>query len=99
MSGEVYEVKRVCTIQENGQVTLPVEWCEKYGLKDGDIVSFVETDQGLLVVPHVVLTVKLLDEIGEELKRRGVTLEQLLEDSEQIRQEIYEERYGKKRRP
>lgn len=93
------EVKRVCTIQENGQVTLPVEWREKHGLKEGDIVSFVETDQGLLVVPHVVLTVKLLDEIGEELKRRGATLEQLMEDSEQIRQEIYEERYGKKRRP
>lgn len=93
------EVKRAYTIQENGQVTLPVEWREKYGLKKGDIVSFVETEQGLLVVPRVVLAMKLLDEIGEELKRRGVTLEQLMEDSEQIRQEIYEERYSKRRQP
>ncbi len=92
-------MKRTYTIQENGQVTLPIEWREKYGLKKGDIVSFVETDQGLMVVPRVALAMKLLDAIGEELQKKGVTFEQLMEDGEKIRQEIYEERYGEKRQP
>lgn len=91
-------MKRTYTIQENGQVTLPVEWREKHGLKKGDLVSFVETEHGLMVVPHLTLAMRLLDQIGEELKKRGITLEQLLQDSEQIRQEIFQERYGDKGR-
>ena len=90
-------MKQTYIIQENGQVTLPFEWRQKYGLKRGDIVSFVETDQGLMIVPRVALAMKLLDEIAKALEKKGVTFEQLMEDSEQVRQEIYEERYGKKR--
>jgi len=91
------EMKQAYIIQENGQVTLPFEWRQKYGLKRGDIVSFVETDQGLMIVPRVALAMELLDEIAKALEKKGVTFEQLMEDSEQVRQEIYEERYGKKR--
>lgn len=91
-------MKQTYIIQENGQVTLPYEWREKYGLKKGDIVSFVETDQGLMVVPRVALAMELLDEIARELKKAGVTFEQLMEDSEKIRQELYEEKYGKEGR-
>ncbi|MCZ7539643.1 MAG: AbrB/MazE/SpoVT family DNA-binding domain-containing protein [Anaerolineae bacterium] len=64
-------MKQTYIIQENGQVTLPFEWREKYGLKKGDIVSFVETDQGLMVVPRVALAMELLDEIARELKKAG----------------------------
>lgn len=91
-------MKQTYIIQENGQVTLPYEWREKYGLKKGDIVSFVETDQGLMVVPRVALAMELLDEIARELKKAGVTFEQLMEDSEKIRQELYEEKYDKEGR-
>ena len=87
-------MKRTYTIQENGQVTLPVDWREKYGLKKGDIVSFVETDQGLIVVPRVVLAMRLLDEIGEELKKQGVTLDELMESGREIRGEMLKEKYG-----
>jgi AbrB family looped-hinge helix DNA binding protein len=88
------EMKKTYTIQENGQVTLPAEWREKYGLKKGDVVVFEEIEQGLLVSPRVVLAMKLLDEIGEELKAKGVTLEELMERGRQIRGEILKEEYG-----
>ncbi len=51
-----------------------------------------------MVVPHVALAMRLLDQIGEELKKRGIALEQLIQDSEQVRQEIFQERYGDKGR-
>ena len=87
-------MKRTYTIQENGQVTLPVDLREKYGLKKGDIVSFVETDQGLIVVPRVALAMRLLDEIGEELKKQGVSLDELMESGREIRGEMLKEKYG-----
>lgn len=89
-------MKQTYIIQENGQVTLPFEWREKHNLKKGDIVSFVETEQGLVVIPRVAVAMALLDEIARELKKQGVTFEQLMADSQQVRQEIYEERYGSK---
>jgi len=87
-------MKKTYTVQENGQVTLPAEWREKYGLKKGDVVVFEETDQGLLVSPRVVLAMKLLDEIGAELQAKGVTLEELIASGRDIRQEIYNEKYA-----
>ena len=88
-------MKRVYTIQENGQVTLPAEWREKYGLKKGDLVTFRETDDGLLISPREALAMTLLDDIGEALKEKGITLEELLDSGEKIRQELYGEKYGR----
>lgn len=87
------EVKRTYVIQENGQVTLPSEWRDKYGLKKGDLVSFIETDEGLLVQPREAVTIALLDEIGEALKAKGIDLDELLESGREIRGEMLEEKY------
>ena len=86
--------KKIYTIQDNGQVTLPIEFRKKYGLKKGDAVVFKETDDGLLISPREALAMKLLDEIGEALKAKGITLEQLMEDGETIRKELIREKYG-----
>jgi AbrB family looped-hinge helix DNA binding protein len=86
--------KKAYMIQENGQVTLPIEFRRKYGLKKGDIVVFKETEAGLLISPREALAMKLLDEIGETLEERGITLEELIESGRGIRQEIYDEKYA-----
>jgi AbrB family looped-hinge helix DNA binding protein len=72
-------MRRIYTIQENGQVTLPADWREKYGLKKGDVVSFIETDQGLLVVPREVMALEALDRIEQALKERGISLDEMFE--------------------
>src|SRR5258708_12935798 len=94
------EVKRTYTIQENGQITLPREWREKLGLKKGDIVSYVETSDGnLVILPRVALAMDALEQIGQALQEKGITLEQLMHDGEMIREQIYKEKYaGKIRR-
>ncbi len=43
------------TITEKGTVTIPVEIRKKYNLGKGSRVEFVETDEGILLVPTVPL--------------------------------------------
>jgi hypothetical protein len=38
-----------------------------------------------------------MDEIGTAMKEKGVTLEQWIEDGRAIREQLYQERYGKHR--
>ena len=71
-------MRRTYSIQENGQVTLPAEWRERLGLKKGDLVEFVETEQGLLVMPRVAVAADALDRIADALRAQGVSLEDLL---------------------
>ncbi len=39
-------------VQSRGRVTIPVEIRRKLGLKKGDLVAFVETEDGILIVPR-----------------------------------------------
>ena len=87
--------KKAYTIQENGQVTLPMDFRKKYGLKKGDIVVFKETEDGLLISPREALAMNFLDEIGEALKEKGIDLDDMIESGRAIRQEIYEEKYAR----
>ena len=87
--------KKNYTIQENGQVTLPLEFRKKYGLKKGDVVIFKETDDGLLISARETLAMNLLDEIAEVLQEKGITLDELLAAGRDIRQEIYDEKYAR----
>lgn len=42
-------------IQEKGQVTIPRQIREKFNLKRGDLVVFVETESGVMVKPAPVV--------------------------------------------
>ncbi len=81
-------------VQEYGQVTIPKEIRQKLNLKKGDYVAFVETEQGVFIQRAEVVVSAALSEVGDELKRKGVTLEQLLKRGRDIRDELLEEEYG-----
>lgn len=81
-------------IQEKGQVTLPAEVRKHLGMKKGDLVAVVETPDGVLITPQQVIANKALDEIGEALKEKGLTLEDMIERGRAIREELYQEWYG-----
>lgn len=86
--------KKTYVIQERGQVTLPKEFREKYGLKKGDEVVFRETEDGLLIRPREAEVMKLLDELGEALREKGITLEELMESGREIRSDLLKTMYG-----
>lgn len=81
-------------VQEKGQVTIPLEIRRKLNLKKGDLVTFVETEDGVLIKPAEVIAVEALDEIGRALKERGLSLEALIERGRELRGEVIEEEYG-----
>lgn len=42
---------QVATVTSKSMVTIPVRIMEKYGLEQGSKLEFVETEEGLLLVP------------------------------------------------
>lgn len=43
-------------VQAKGQVTIPKEIRDKLNVQPGDLVVFVETDEGVMVQPAAVMT-------------------------------------------
>jgi antitoxin PrlF len=80
-------------VQEKGQVTIPVEIRRKLGLKKGDLVAFIETEQGVLISPQEIVAMETLDKLGEMLKEKGISLEELIDSGREVRGEIAREKY------
>jgi AbrB family looped-hinge helix DNA binding protein len=87
-------VSRLSKVQEKGQVTIPVEIRRKWNLEKGDLVAFVETEHGVMISPREVVAVEALDRIGEALRARGITLEEMIESGREIRGQLLQETYG-----
>ena len=81
-------------VQEKGQITIPLEIRRKLNLKKGDLVTFVETEDGVLIKPAEVVASEALDQIGRALKEKGISLEELLESGREMRGEILDDDYG-----
>ena len=81
---------KLSVVQEKGQVTIPVEIRRKLGLEKGDLVAFVETEQGVLISPQETIAMDALDRIGKVLKEKGLTLEELMESGREIRGKLLE---------
>ncbi len=86
----------VVRVQEKGQVTIPLKIRKKLGLRKGDMVTFVETDAGIIIKPAEILVSEALDEIGRVLREKGICLEELLERGREIRGDLIEAEYGLK---
>lgn len=87
---------KLSVVQEKGQVTIPSEIRKRLGLKKGDLVAFVETEQGVLISPQEVIATQALDRIGQILREKGLTFEELIESGREIRSKLLEEEYGLK---
>lgn len=75
-------------IQEKGQVTIPLQIRKKLQLKKGDFVTFVETDKGIVLKPAEVIVSEALDRIGKALKKKGLSLEELIDSGRKLRGKI-----------
>ena len=85
---------KMSVVQEKGQVTIPAELRKKLGLKKGDLVAFIETDDGVLISPREVVAATALEELGAALMEKGISLEDLIESGREIRGELVRELYG-----
>ena len=66
-------------------MTIPVDLRRKLGVEEGDVVAFVETEDGILISPREVLAMDALDRIGKALQKQGITLEELIATGREAR--------------
>jgi AbrB family looped-hinge helix DNA binding protein len=76
------------TITEKGTVTIPAEIRRKYGLKKGSRVKFIETDEGILLVPIIPLE----DLFGVDKDAKETVYRMVRELQEERRREASEEK-------
>ena len=81
-------------MQEKGQVTIPLEIRRKLKLRKGDLVTFVETEAGVVIKPAEIVASDALREIGKALRAKGVSPEELLKRGRSIRGDLLKEEYG-----
>lgn len=81
-------------VQKKGQVTIPLEIRQKLNLRQGDLVTFIETEIGVIIKPAELIVAEELDEIGAALKEKGINLNDVLKRGREIRGELTEEEYG-----
>jgi len=84
---------RLLTVEDDGRVRLPADLREKLGLKQGDMVAAVETPDGLLLTSQQTVIEHDLAQADAELRKYGLTLDELVESGREIRGEIARERY------
>lgn len=70
--------QRMVRVQEKGQVTLPVEVRKRLGLKKGDLVAMVPTDDGVLITPLAAIPAPALARLSQLLSERGLSLDEVL---------------------
>src|SRR3990172_3171349 len=86
--------RKLIRVQEKGQVTLPAEVRKRMGLKKGDLVAVVETENGVLITPQEVLGAKALERVGQILRDQGLTREDMIESGREIRGQLAKDKYG-----
>jgi len=86
--------QRVIIVRDKGRVTIPALFREKYGLEEGAELVLAEEEGRLVLYPRRKERLEvLLDQIGQALAERRVTLSSLLENHAAIRREIFREKY------
>jgi len=83
----------VSRISSKGQVTIPKTIRELLKLNEGDRVAFLE-DNGKVVITKASLIAlrELQDALGKEAREKGITEENIQNELEVVREEMWNER-------
>lgn len=68
-------------VREKGEVFIPTDVQRRLKLKRGDMVTFVETENGIVIKLLDEAAADLLKELGRKLEQRGISLDTLMEQS------------------
>ena len=90
MTNITYEVN----VDAEGNLTLPMELRESLGLQIGDTLKVMQTDDYVLLIPKRLLVPEFAEYMSKLLAEKGLTVDDLLASGEEIRDELFRERYG-----
>lgn len=71
-------------VQEKGQVTIPRDLRRRLRLRKGDMVTFIETSQGVVIRPVEEAMQELQQALEKRLAQRGQSLDALLAASQEM---------------
>ena len=71
-------------VQEKGQVTIPRDLRRKLRLRKGDMVTFIETSNGVVIRPIGQAVQKLQEALEKRLTQRGQSLEMLVVATQEL---------------
>lgn len=85
----------VAKVSSKGQITIPIEIRKKLNLKEGDKVLFVEEEGKIILLNAGYVAIKSIQEKmkGEAEKQGLKTEEDVLELTDEIREELWKNRY------
>ena len=84
------EVSRVTS---KGQITIPKAVRERLNLTEGRKVAFIEKDGNIVITKSSVVALRdFLNSMSAEAQAKGITEEELLNDLDQVREEMWNER-------
>lgn len=81
-------------VRERGQITLPQSVRTSLAVDAGDTLNLVQIDDIILLSPRQVAIPKLSQEFSTLMEEDGVSLAELLQDLEEERKLIWQERHG-----
>jgi bifunctional DNA-binding transcriptional regulator/antitoxin component of YhaV-PrlF toxin-antitoxin module len=81
-------------VRERGQITLPQSVRTSLAVDTGDTLNLVQIDDLLLLSPRQVTIPRLSQEFTALMEEEGVSLAELLQDLEEERKPIWQERHG-----
>jgi antitoxin PrlF len=83
----------VSRISSKGQVTIPKNIRQLLNLNEGDRVAFIEENGKVVITKASLIAMHELQEaLSQEAKQKGITEQDLLNDLERIREEMWNER-------
>ena len=73
-------------IRNKGQITIPAAMRNKLGIEENEIMTVsLIGDDAILIIPRKLKINSLLQDAAKMAKTRGITLEEVLAELEQIR--------------
>ena len=85
----------VSRVSSKGQATIPQAIRERLKLGEGDKVAFIEKEGEIIIKKYSIAALReFLDSISKEAQAKGISEEDLLNDLEQVRKEMWNERNG-----
>ncbi len=73
-------------VRQRGTVTLPAEWREKYGVREGDTFRLIDLDGILVLTPMVTMVPELAREIEKMRQEAGLSIGELLQSLREQRE-------------
>ncbi len=77
----------VTKMREKGQVTIPMNIRESLHLSKDSILSVTKVGDGILITPRPSLFEEVSAEFRKEANKKGISLDELLQDLKKIRRE------------